>query len=76
MNKLNAAFSPMNDYTRHVSSDYIHVTLFKMSQITPLHAKANQQYGRALKILLKQSEEKSSSDLDKKCIEVCYLYEI
>jgi len=47
-----------------------------MSQITTLHAKANQQYGRALKILLKQSEEKSSSDLDKKCIEVCYLYQI
>jgi hypothetical protein len=76
MNKLNVAFSPVNDYTCHVSSDYINVTLFKMSQITPLHAKANQQYGRALKILLKQSEEKSSSDLDKKCIEVCYLYQI
>ena len=76
MNKLNAAFSPVNDNTRYASSDYINVTLFKMSQITPLHAKANQQYGRALKILLKQSEEKSSSDLDKKCIEVCYLYEI
>jgi hypothetical protein len=45
-------------------------------KITPLDAKANQQYGRALKILLKQSEEKSSSDLDKKCIEVCYLYQI
>ncbi|XP_063430494.1 tripeptidyl-peptidase 2-like [Mytilus trossulus] len=42
----------------------------KMSQFSVLHAKANQQYGRALKLLLKQSEDKSTPDMDKKCIEM------
>ncbi|CAC5405368.1 TPP2 [Mytilus coruscus] len=41
-----------------------------MSHFTVLHARANQQYGRALKLLLKQSEDKSTPDMDKKCIEM------
>lgn len=45
----------------------------KALQFTEKHAKAHHQYGRALKAISKQIEEKASIELDKSSIEVSFL---
>ena len=41
-----------------------------MSQFTVGHALAHAHYGRALKLLLKQLDDKPTKELEKKCVAV------
>jgi len=40
--------------------------------LTLRHALVHQHYGRALKIMMKQNEEKATKDLDGRMVEVSY----
>ncbi len=44
--------------------------LLQVSQLALRQALAHKQYGKALKVLHKQLEDKNSKELEKKCIEV------
>ena len=60
-------------------SDYIHIdcaalyAVYQAVQVHLRHALAHKQYGRALKILHKQMEDKGTRDMDKRAIEVTVL---